>query len=68
MEIFYFFISLRLSKDLQEGEEKERDAQIFELYIQCYLQEEIAEKLHTAQKTISNNLSKLSKDFKNSPT
>lgn len=47
------------TEDLRKGEKERRDAEVLELYLQCYSQEQVAEKLEIAQMTVSSVLNKI---------
>jgi len=55
------------TRNLRDKEREERDIEILELYLQCFSQKEIADKLEIAQRTVSNTLSNFSTngDFAN---
>jgi transposase len=42
--------------DIRQAQNTERDKKILDLYLACYTQEEIAEKIKVSQKTVSNRL------------
>jgi len=44
------------TKDLRDEEKKQRDVEILELYLQCWTQEQIAEKLGESQPTIARSI------------
>jgi DNA modification methylase len=49
------------TKNKREQLDKDRDAKIWDLYLQCRTQEEIAERFDISQKTVSNRIDILSK-------